>query len=499
MGKPTGFKEFDREAPQELPPEQRVQNFKEFLVQLPSDKLGEQGARCMDCGIPFCHAGCPLGNLIPDWNDLVYKKDWQQAISFLHETNNFPEFTGRVCPAPCEESCVLALTEPAVTIKNIELSIVEKAFVENWIVANPPTSRSGLKVAVVGSGPAGLACAQQLNSVGHLVTVFERSDRLGGLLMYGIPDFKLEKHVIDRRMALLEEEGIVFRTGVNVGVDITGEQLQEQFDAVVLCCGATEPRDIEIPGRELSGIHFAMDFLAQQNRRVAGDEKPFIEDGWWFSKHREDILATDKHVIILGGGDTGSDCVGTSNRHNAASVTQFQYKPAPPDARPEDQPWPYWPLILRESSSHKEGCDRRWSVLTKEFCGKDGKVTHLKTVEVEWQDIDGRPQLQEVPNTEKEWPADLVLLAIGFVGCETLDLVPQLKLSYSPNRVIPTDQQYATSTPGVFCCGDMKRGQSLVVWAISEGREAARAVDTYLTGLLRLREKGDGDLPIVRY
>ncbi len=500
MGKPTGFKEYRRETPEYLPVEQRVKEYREFARQLPVVKLREQGARCMDCGIPFCHTGCPLGNIIPDFNDQVYHDNWKRAIEFLHSTNNFPEFTGRVCPAPCEEACVLGINEPPVTIKNMELSIIERAFEEGWVVPHPPSKRSGKKVAVVGSGPAGLACADQLNHAGHEVTVFERADRIGGLLRYGIPDFKMEKWTIDRRTDIMEAEGVVFKTGVDVGRDITGDELQNQFDAIILCGGSTKPRDLPIPGREMDGIHYAMEFLPQQNKRVAGDEvawKSPDPEGWWFSRYPRDIRADGKDVIIIGGGDTGSDCVGTSNRHGAASVTQFELLPKPPEDRPDQQPWPYWPMKMRTSSSHEEGCERHWSIMTKEFCGEEGKVTGLKTVEVAFEPVNGgRPKLVEKPGTEKTWKADLVLLAMGFVGPETDSVVAQLGCELDERgNVKASESDYATSVPGVYVSGDMRRGQSLVVWAISEGREAARSVDIFLTGKTLLPTKGVGDLP----
>ncbi len=499
MGKPTGFLEYQREAPAEAPPAERLRHYREFTIPLPVSKLQEQGARCMDCGVPFCHTGCPLGNIIPDFNDLVFRNDWQRAVARLHSTNNFPEFTGRVCPAPCEEACVLGLIEPPVTIKTIENAIIERAFDEGWIRPEPPATRTGKSVAVVGSGPAGLACAAQLNRAGHTVTVFERADRIGGLLRYGIPDFKLEKWVIDRRLALMAAEGVIFKTGVNVGVDISGDELRSRFDAVVLCGGATKPRDLPIPGRELDGIHFAMEFLPQQNKRVAGDSvahRAARDGAWWFSRDKGDLLATGKNVIIIGGGDTGSDCVGTSNRHGAASVTQFELLPQPPEGRPSGQPWPYWPMKMRTSSSHKEGCQRCWSILTKRFLGENGHVTGLETVNVEFVDgPDGRPRMQEIPGSERQWPADLVLLAMGFLGPESDGIVAQLGVGLDNRGNVQADEDYMTSVPAVFACGDLRRGQSLIVWAISEGREAACGVDTYLMGSTALPRKGDGDLP----
>lgn len=502
MGKPTGFKEYARENLPKRPVEERIKDYREFMIPLPVVKLQEQAARCMDCGVPFCHTGCPLGNIIPDFNDQVYRHDWKAAVDFLYATNNFPEFTGRVCPAPCEEACVLGINEPPVTIKNIELEISERAFSEGLAKPRPPAKRTGRKVAIVGSGPAGLACAAQLNEAGHTVTVFERADRIGGLLRYGIPDFKMEKWVIDRRLELMEAEGVIFRTGVNVGHDVTGEELQRDFDAIVLCGGATKPRDLPVPGRELDGVHFAMEFLPQQNKRVAGDEIAYRsrhEHGWWFSDLRRDIRADGKHVIIIGGGDTGSDCVGTSNRHGAASVTQFELLPQPPEGRPENQPWPYWPMRLRTSTSHEEGCDRHWSILTKKLNGEDGRVVSLETVDIEFAQVNGgRPQMREVPGTERTWKADLVLLAMGFVGPETDGIVAQLGCELDDRgNVKAGEDDYLTSVPGVFACGDLRRGQSLVVWAISEGREAARGVDVYLTGSTLLPAKGAGELPRV--
>ncbi|GMU24378.1 MAG: dihydropyrimidine dehydrogenase subunit A [Phycisphaerae bacterium] len=496
MGKPTGFLEFTREGFDEVPIEERKKHYREFSIPLPVAKLQQQAARCMDCGVPFCHTGCPLGNIIPDFNDLVYAEDWEGAIRTLHSTNNFPEFTGRVCPAPCEEACVLGINEPPVTIKYIEVSIIERAFKEGWIRPNLPEKRTGKKIAVVGSGPAGLAAADQLNRAGHTVTVFERADRIGGLLRYGIPDFKLEKRIIDRRLALLEAEGVVFRAGVNVGVDITGDELRRDFDVIVLAGGATKPRDLPIPGRELQGVHFAMEFLPQQNKRVAGDKVAHGTDGWWFSRGTGDILATGKDVIIIGGGDTGSDCVGTSNRHGARSVTQFELLSKPPENRPASQPWPYWPMKLRTSSSHEEGCQRCWSILTKRFLGENGRVTGLETVEVEWTPANGtRPQMREVPGTEKIWPADLVLLAMGFLGPEPDGIVAQLGVELDERGNVKAGADYRTSEPDVYACGDMRRGQSLIVWAISEGREAARSIDVALMGFSMLPAKGEGDLP----
>jgi glutamate synthase (NADPH/NADH) small chain len=499
MGKPTGFKEFVRRTPTEIPGEERKKNYKEFLIQLPVAELQAQGARCMDCGVPFCHTGCPLGNIIPDWNDLVYRGNWKRAIEFLHSTNNFPEFTGRICPAPCEEACVLGINEPPVTIKNMEVAIIDRAFEEGWVKPVPPEARTGKTVAVVGSGPAGLACAHQLNRAGHHVTVFERADRIGGLLRYGIPDFKMEKWIIDRRTQVMEAEGITFKTGVNVGYDVDADQLRAEFDTIVLSGGATKSRDLPIPGRDLDGVHFAMEFLPQQNKRVAGDEVAHRTGRWWFSDHDRDILAEGKHVIVIGGGDTGSDCVGTSNRQGAKSVTQFELLPKPPEDRPANQPWPYWPMKLRSSSSHREGCDRYWSISTKRFDGEGGRLKSLTTVEVEWvpPTNGSRPELKEIAGSEKTWPADLVLLAMGFLGPEPDGIISQLGVELDPRSNVQADENYMTSVPGVFACGDLRRGQSLVVWAISEGREAARGVDQYLMGATALPTKGEGDLPRV--
>jgi len=488
MGKPTGFIEYTREMPEKRPVEERVKDSRDVYRPFPEERLQQQAARCMDCGTPFCHTGCPLGNIIPDWNDLVYRNQWREAVRRLHATNNFPEFTGRICPAPCEEACVLGINEPPVTIEQIEHTIIEHAFEAGWIQPEPPERRTGKRVVVVGSGPAGLACAQQLNRAGHQVTVFERDDRIGGLLRYGIPDFKLEKWVVDRRLKLMEKEGITFKTNANVGKNYPVENLKT-FDAVVLCGGATQPRDLPIPGRELDGIHYAMDYLWQQNKRVAGDN---LEAGGMGPIH-----AAGKHVIVIGGGDTGSDCIGTANRQGAMSVTQFEILPMPPEGRPVGQPWPYYPMKLRTSSSHEEGCERRWSLSTKEFIGSGGKLKKLITVDVEWKTSEGngRPQLIEVPGTEKEWPADLVLLAMGFLGPEPDGMIALLGVKLNSRGNVQNDGDYMTSVPGIFSAGDMHRGQSLVVWAISEGREAARGVDQYLMGRTDLPTKGNGDLP----
>lgn len=485
MGKITGFKEFTRELPHKIPVAERLTFYREIYEPFPEAKIRTQAARCMDCGVPFCHTGCPLGNIIPDWNDLVYRGNWKEALHRLQATNNFPEFTGRLCPAPCEEACVLGINEPPVTIEQIEKEIVERGFAEGWITPEPPAVRTGKKIAIIGSGPAGLACAQQLNRAGHTVTVFERSTRIGGLLRYGIPDFKLEKNIIDRRLHVMEAEGVEFRTGARVGNDITAEQLKHDFDAVVLAIGSTQGRDLRAPGRELKGIHLAMEFLPQQNRVVAGDSLS------------DQILAGGKHVIVIGGGDTGSDCIGTSNRQHAKSVTNFELFPMPPTERPARQPWPYYPMKLRTSSSHEEGCERMFAISTKEFIGENGRLTHLKTVGIQLapNPSGGPPKIEEVPGTEKTWPADLVLLALGFTGPETDGIVTQFGCELDARGNVKTDPHYATTTPGVFAAGDARRGQSLIVWAISEGRETARCVDRYLMGHSLLPTKGGYDLP----
>lgn len=488
MGKTTGFLEFDRQVETYDNVEDRLKHYQEFTVPLKEKALKDQGARCMDCGIPFCHSGCPLGNLIPDFNDLVYRGRWRQAAEILHATNNFPEFTGRLCPAPCEEACVLGINEDPVSIENIEKNIVERAFAEGWIMPQPPETRTGKKVAVVGSGPAGLAAAQQLNRAGHLVTVFERDAKPGGLLRYGIPDFKLQKDVIDRRLQILDEEGIVFETNAHVGKNVSVERLKNDYDAVILCGGATVRRHIPIQGAHLKGVVQAMDFLKQNNQRVDG-----MED------FEEVLSAENKDVIVIGGGDTGSDCIGTSNRHGARSVTNFEILSKPSEGRPANQPWPYWPMKLRTSSSHQEGVERYFSISTKEFIGdKDGNLKALKTVEVEWIFKEGeRPELKEIAGTEKEWKCDLVLLALGFTGSEkTLAEQFGLEMDFRTNIQAST-KDYATNVPGIFAAGDTRRGQSLIVWAISEGRQAAHHVDAYLMGSSNLPLKSDGDLPRV--
>jgi glutamate synthase (NADPH) small chain len=482
MGKVTGFLEYDRLEEGYEPPQQRLKTWKEFVITLAEDQAKVQGARCMDCGTPFCNSGCPVNNIIPDFNDLVYQGDWANAIAVLHQTNNFPEFTGRVCPAPCEAACTLNVNDDPVGIKSIEHAIIDRAWAEGWVQPQPAAVKTGKAVAVVGSGPAGLAAAQQLARAGHAVTVFEKNSRIGGLLRYGIPDFKMEKTHIDRRIAQMQAEGVVFRTGVLVGTlpadtkitndakeTITADQLKAEFDAVVLTGGSETSRDLPVPGRDLDGVHYAMEFLPQQNKVVAGD------------KLKKQIRADGKHVIVIGGGDTGSDCVGTSNRHGAASVTQFELMPMPPEQEDKPLVWPYWPTKLRTSSSHEEGCDRTFAIATQEFLGTKGKLTGLKTVQVQWQG----GKMTEVPGTEKEWKADLVLLAMGFTAP-----VPTVLEAFGVERdnrgnakgSTEGNRAYHTNVPKVFAAGDMRRGQSLVVWAIREGRQAARAVDEFLMG-----------------
>lgn len=483
MGKITGFIEYERVDEQNRPVKERLKNYQEFTVPMKDEELQKQGSRCMDCGIPFCHSGCPLGNLIPDFNDLVHRGEWQKASEILHSTNNFPEFTGRLCPAPCEKSCVLGLIEDPVSIENIEKNIVEKGFENGWIKAKPPTERTGKSVAVIGSGPAGLAAAQQLNRAGHLVTVFERDDEIGGLLRYGIPNFKMEKEIIDRRVKILEEEGIAFQVDTNVGVNFDVAEL-DKFDAVVLCGGATVKRGLPAKGYEAKGVEQAMDFLTQQTKRVFGK-----------SFEGEAISAKGKNVIVIGGGDTGSDCIGTSNRQGAKSVTNFEIMPKPPASRSEETPWPFWPLQLKTSSSHEEGCDRNWLINTKEFItDENNQLTGVKTVEVQWKKVPGqRPTLVEIEGTEKVWPCELVLLSLGFVGPEST-LADQLGLETDQRTNYKADN-YQTNVPHIFTAGDMRRGQSLIVWAINEGREAAREVDLFLMGVSNLPTKGQGDIP----
>jgi glutamate synthase (NADPH/NADH) small chain len=469
MGSPNGFIQIKRTKPHARPVDVRVRDWHEVYLSTPEKEVRDQGARCMDCGIPFCHQGCPLGNQIPEWNDLVYRQRWQAAIDRLHATNNFPDFTGRLCPAPCEGSCVLGINDDAVTIKNIELSIVERAFEEGWIRATPPATRTGKRVAVIGSGPAGLAAADQLNKAGHLVTVFEKSDRIGGLLRYGIPEFKIEKRTVNRRLALLEAEGVVFRAGVNVGVDLPTADLRREFDAVVLCGGAGAARDLPVPGRELAGIHFAVEYLTQQNRRCEGDDIP--ED--------QLITAAGKRVIIIGGGDTGADCLGTAHRQGALSVHQFELLPRPPESRLPDNPWPQWPRIFRSSSAHEEGGERLFSISTERFVDDgSGRVSALETVAVDMS----RSGVTRIPGTERRIDGDLVLLAMGFVGPERGGLISELGVRLTDRGNVWRDERWMTSEEGIFAAGDMQRGQSLIVWAIADGRHAAAAVDAYLMG-----------------
>tara|TARA_Y100000389_G_scaffold144935_1_gene143372 strand:- start:1271 stop:2731 length:1461 start_codon:yes stop_codon:yes gene_type:complete len=486
MGKLKGFIEFERSEEGLIPVRKRIKNYNEFTIKPSEDKLKKQSGRCMDCGVPFCHSGCPLGNLIPDFNDAVYHNEWEKALSILHSTNNFPEFTGRLCPAPCEAACVLGIINPPVSIEMIEKYIVERGFKEGWIKPNIPKKRSNKKIAVIGSGPAGLAAAQQLNKAGHNVEVFERDKKIGGLLRYGIPDFKMEKHIIDRRINVLKKEGIKFKTNIDVGENYSIKELKK-FDAIVLCTGATIKRSLPIKGSDLNGIKQAMDFLKLQNQVVDN-----------LKKTSNILNAKGKNVIVIGGGDTGSDCIGTSNRQGAKSVTNFEIMPKPSKSRSEENPWPFWPFKLKTTSSHEEGIHREWSILTKEFVGdKYGNVTGLKTIEVEWIKKEGeRPQLKEIEGSEKLWPCDLVLLALGFTGHEK-SLVGQLDV-LTDDRGQITTKNYQSNIPNIFSAGDMRRGQSLIVWAISEGREAAFQVDKFLTGYSNLETKEKGDLPNVR-
>ncbi len=486
MGKPTGFLEQDRELPKKRDPKKRINDYNEVDSAIDVSITQKQAARCMDCGIPFCHQGCPLGNIIPEFNDAVYQENWKLAYEILVSTNNFPEFTGRICPAPCEASCVLGINKPAVAIEYIEKSIIEKAFADGYATPRIPSVRSDKKIAIVGSGPSGLAAAAQLNYAGHHVTVFERADEIGGLLRYGIPDFKLDKQILDRRINLMIEEGVRFQTKINVGETLSVEQLKEEFDAVLLCGGSTIPRDLPISGRDLKGVYYAMDFLTQQNLRVAG-KKVLSEEVW----------ATGKNVVVIGGGDTGSDCVGTSNRHGAKSVTQIEILNKPPKDRNESMPWPSWPMILRTSTSHEEGCERQWSIVTKEFISDEqGKLKALKISEVEVKRESGKaPSFVEIPGSEKLIPCELALLAMGFLHPQHNGLLDQLGVDYDERGNVKATR-YQTSVEGIFAAGDLRRGQSLVVWAISEGREAAIAVDKFLTGQSVLESKEEGILSL---
>ncbi len=478
MGKVTGFIEIQRKKQPARDVAERLKDWNEVYLPYPDSLIKDQAARCMDCGIPFCHQGCPLGNLIPDWNDLVYRDRWKAAIDRLHATNNFPEFTGRLCPAPCEGACVLGINNDAVTIKAVEVSIIDRAFEEGWVTPVLPETRTGRSIAVVGSGPAGLAAAAQLNRAGHTVTVFERDDRIGGLLRYGIPEFKMEKRILDRRLNLLLAEGVVFRTNANIGVNIAIEELRAQFDAIVLTGGATRPRDLTVPGRELKGIHFAMEYLTQQNKRNEGDHVP----------EADAISAKGKHVIIIGGGDTGADCLGTANRQGAASVHQLELLSRPPDDRSSNNPWPTWPQIFRVSSAHEEGGERLYSIATQKFSGDaHGNVTTLHAQHVEMVQQDGRTQFVPVAGSEFELKADLVFLAMGFTGPETEGMLKRLGVKLTDRGNVWRDERWMTSVPGVFTAGDMQRGQSLIVWAIAEGRSAARSVDEYLMGRSNLQ------------
>jgi glutamate synthase (NADPH/NADH) small chain len=470
MGKVTGFLDYTREIPDRRPPADRINDWFEIYQPFPEDRIRQQGARCMDCGVPFCHTGCPVTNIIPDWNDLVWRGRWHEAIRVLHSTNNFPEFTGRICPAPCEAACVLGISEPAVTIKNIEKTIVDRAWAEGWIVPEPPAFRTGKRVAVVGSVPAGLGAAQQLTRAGHWVTVFEKSDRIGGLLRYGIPNFKMEKHLIDRRIAQMQAEGVIFTPNAHIGVNIPVSDLQREFAAILLAGGAEYPRDLRIPGRELKGIHFAMEFLPQSNKVCEGDTVA------------DQILATGKRVVIIGGGDTGADCLGTSHRQHASHVTQFELLPKPPDTRAPQTPWPLWPMQLRMESSHEEGGLRDWSVSTVRFSGDEhGNVKKLHGVRV-----GPPPAFEAMPGSEFELDVDLVLLAMGFLGPVRGGMIEDLGVALDNRGNVATNANYMSSVPGVFAAGDTRRGQSLVVWAINEGRQAARGVDEYLMGASRL-------------
>ena len=491
MGKPTGFLEYTRVSPSKTAATERVQHYNEFVKPFEPKELNNQAARCMNCGVPFCHSGCPLGNIIPEFNDAVYRESWQEAYEILSSTNNFPEFTGRICPAPCESSCVLGINQPPVSIEEIEKHIIEIAFDKGYVKPKVPVLRTGKKIAVIGSGPAGLAAAAQLNQAGHQVTVFERDEKPGGLLRYGIPDFKLEKNIIDRRITLMEEEGIVFRCNANVGVNININDLTRDYNAIVLAGGSTIPRDLPIPGRELNGVHYAMHFLKQQNKMVAGSD-PLAQKNIESNVLDHLLSAKGKHVVVIGGGDTGSDCVGTSNRQGAASITQFELMPKPPESRTPIMPWPTYPMVMKTTTSHEEGCERQWAVATKEFIGdENGNLKALKTVELEWKSEDGRPsKFTERAGSEKIIPCELVLLAMGFVAPEKSGMLDTLDIELDERgNVRATEKEFKTNIGKIFSCGDMRRGQSLVVWAISEGRECARKVDEFLMGVSYLESK----------
>jgi glutamate synthase (NADPH/NADH) small chain len=494
MGKATGFIEYTRELPAKRPAAERINDYREFVERYDDTTLNKQASRCMNCGIPFCHHGCPLGNVIPEFNDAVYRKNWYEAYEILSSTNNFPEFTGRICPAPCETSCVLGINQPAVAIEEIEKHIIEIAFNKGFVKPRKPNVQTGKKIAIIGSGPAGLAAAAQLNSAGHQVTVFERDEKAGGLLRYGIPDFKLEKWVIDRRMDLMKEEGVQFRCNVNVGTDISFADLLREYHAIVLATGSTVPRDLNVPGRALNGVYFAMQFLKQNNMRVDNPSAKIEEKkSYYGSDWSEEIMATGKHVVVIGGGDTGSDCVGTSNRHGAASVTQFELMPVPPAQRTDYMPWPQYPMILKTTSSHEEGCERKWAIATKRFIGdENGKLKALETVELEWKSgIDGKPaSFVEREGSAQIIPCDLALLAMGFLHPLHEAFISETGIALdNRGNIQATETSYQTNLPKVFACGDNRRGQSLVVWAISEGRECARKVDEYLMGTSLLESK----------